>query len=81
MEPRSLCILIAIALTVSFISKDIMSKDCRFNCTHGIDAGPYKIFEGKKIDRMGAPRVSLIAAEMFQPPVISYIAVNTTVQY
>eukprot|EP00026_Physarum_polycephalum_P007787 Phypoly_transcript_07853.p1 GENE.Phypoly_transcript_07853~~Phypoly_transcript_07853.p1 ORF type:complete len:331 (+),score=32.30 Phypoly_transcript_07853:155-1147(+) len=48
----------------------IMSKDVRYNCTHGIDAGKEKIFEGRKISRTGHPRVSLIAAEMFQPPII-----------
>lgn len=48
----------------------IMSKDVRYNCTHGIDPGKEKIFEGKRINRNGPPRVSLIAAEMFQPPII-----------
>jgi len=48
----------------------VMSKDCRYNCTHGIDEGKEKIFEGRRISRTKAPRVSLIAAEMFQPAII-----------
>lgn len=50
-----------------------MSKDIRYNCTHGIDPGEEKVFEGKHIKRTGPPRVSLIAAEMFQPNIISTI--------
>ena len=54
-------------------SIDIMSKDVRYNCTHGIDAGKERTFEGRRISRTGTPRVSLIAAEMFQPPIVSQI--------
>lgn len=48
-----------------------MSKDVRYNCTHGIEAGKEKYFEGRKFSTTGTPRVSLIAAEMFQPNIIS----------